>query len=158
MSGGTDHNVKGRSAARLACVQALYKMEVSDADANEVIDEFISYWFDKDRRGAEFPKADIAHFTNVVRGVVQQQADIDQLIDAALTDDWALKRLDKTLRALLRAGTYELIGKTEIPVRVVIDEYLEIAHAFFEESEPSFANGVLDNIARRVRASELSQD
>ncbi len=156
MSPSSGQDAKGRSAARLACVQALYQMEISAADANDVIDEFISYWFDKERRGSEYAKADVRHFADVVRGVVANQAEIDKLIDAALADEWALKRLDNTLRALLRAGTYELMGRSEIPARVVFDEYLEIAHAFFEGSEPSFANGVLDHIARRARAPEFS--
>lgn len=155
MSPASGRSAKGRRSARLACVQALYHMEISGADANDVIEEFISYWFGTNAGEAGRGKADIAHFAGVVRGVVVTQEEIDNLINAALSGEWALKRLDKTLCALLRAAAYELTARSDIPARVVMDEYVEIAHAFFEGSEPSFANGVLDHVARAVRAEEF---
>ncbi len=155
MSPAPGRNAKERSSARLACVQALYHMEISEADANDVIEEFISYWFGKNAGETGRGKTDIAHFADVVRGVVVNQEEIDNLIDAALSDEWAFERLDKTLCALLRAAAYELTGRSDIPARVVIDEYLEIAHAFFEGKEPSFANGILDHVARDARAEEF---
>ena len=157
MSPAPGRSSKKRSSARLACVQALYHMEISGADANDVIEEFISHWFGKNTGETGRGKTDIAHFADVVRGVVVNQKEIDNLIDAALSDEWAFERLDKTLCALLRAAAYELTGRSDIPARVVIDEYLEIAHAFFEGKEPSFANGILDHVARDARAEEFSK-
>lgn len=140
-----------RSAARLAAVQALYQMEMGGMDADTVILEFISERFGHEIDGEEYPAADQKLFADLVRGVVTHQMEIDPLVARTVSEDWALARLDATLRALIRTATYELMMRGDIPVKVVLSEYIDIAHAFFSGDEPGFANGVLDRVARLVR-------
>ena len=149
------HHKIPRGEARLAAVQALYQMELSSADANDVIAEFIGHRFANEISDVQYNNPDIEHFSAVTRGVVEHQVDIDRYVNGALADGWSLRRLDSTLRALLRAATFELVVRTSIPARVVINEYVEVAHAFFNESEPAFVNGVLDKIARVERTGEF---
>lgn len=151
------HHEIPRGEARLAAVQALYQMELSGGDANDVITEFIRHRFANEISDVQYVNPDIEHFSAVVRGVVEHQVDIDKYVNGALADGWALRRLDSTLRALMRAATFELVVRTSIPARVVINEYVEIAHAFFHESEPAFVNGALDKIARAERADEFER-
>jgi len=141
----------GRSVARLAAVQALYQMELSGTDAETVILEFISDRFGKEIDGEVYLAADQKLFAELVRGVVARQMEIDPLVARTVSENWALPRLDATLRALIRTATYELMAHTDIPVKVVLSEYIDIAHAFFSGDEPGFANGVLDKVARIVR-------
>lgn len=144
-----------RSVARLAAVQALYQMEVSGAGAEAVIREFTEHRFDRSLGGEEgetLAAADEAFFGELVRGAVSEQGDVDKAIVRRLADGWRLERLDATLRAILRAGAYELMRRTDVPVEVAIDEYVEIAKSFFEGPEPGFVNGALDGIARDERA------
>ena len=143
---------QARSVARLAAVQALYQMEVSGVGSEAVIREFVDHRFDVDMEGQTLAPADIDYFTAIVRGVVERQADVDKAIIGRLADGWRLERLDATARAILRSGAYELIARPEAPTEVVIDEYVEVAKAFFEGSEPGFINGALDGIARHERA------
>lgn len=147
----TIRKASGRSLARLLAVQALYQMEISGIDVNAVILEFLSERIGHEIEGIEYEQADQELFTGLVRGVVSRQLEIDPLIARTVSADWALPRLDATLRALIRAGTYELMARPDIPVKVVLSEYIDIAHAFFPGDEPGFANGVLDKIARRLR-------
>lgn len=140
-----------RSAARLAAVQALYQMEISGVDVNTVVLEFLSDRLGQEIDGEQYFAADEALFSELVRGVVARQNDIDPLIAQTVTTDWSLSRLDATLRALIRTGTYELMLRKDIPVKVILSEYVDIAHAFFSGDEPGFANGVLDKVARQVR-------
>ncbi|HEY7851824.1 MAG TPA: transcription antitermination factor NusB [Caulobacteraceae bacterium] len=142
---------RGRSVARLAAVQALYQMDVSGHGADAVIREFHDFRFDREMEGERLASADEAWFAQVVRGVAAVQVEIDRDIRRRLAAGWKLERLDATVRAILRAGAYELIRQPEVPVEVVIDEYLEIAKSFFEGAEPGFVNAALDAIAADVR-------
>jgi N utilization substance protein B len=139
---------KARSVARLAAVQALYQMEVSGAGAEAVIREFTDHRFDRDIEGETLAQADEDFFGDVVRGVVADQTAIDQAIARRLAEGWRLQRIDATLRAILRAGAWELNKRPDVPHEVAIDEYVEIAKSFFEGPEPGFVNGALDGIAR----------
>jgi transcription antitermination protein NusB len=142
-----------RSAARLAAVQAIYQMELTGADAEAVADEFIEHRFTQepgDPPDAEF-------FGALVRGVPHHQAEIDRSIAKCLSKDWKLQRIDSTLRAILRAAAYELIAEKDVPAKVVIDEYLDVAHAFANADEASFVNAVLDKLAHRKRAPEFGE-
>ena len=144
---------QARSVARLAAVQALYQMETAGSGVEAVIREFVDHRFDGDmEEGQTLAPADIDYFTDIVRGVVARQAEVDKTIVAHLAVNWRLERLDATARAILRSGAFELIARPEAPTEVVINEYVEVAKAFFEGSEPGFINGALDAIARHERA------
>ncbi len=151
---GTDH--AGRHAARLAAVQALYQMEQGGADAEAVIEEFVEHRF---TRPADLPVGapDEDFFADLVRGVPRHQVEIDRAVAASLSTGWKLQRIDSILRAILRAAAYELIGRKDVPAKVVIDEYLGIAHAFFDGDETGFVNAVLDRLAHRKRAPEFGE-
>jgi N utilization substance protein B len=145
-----------RSVARLAAVQALYQMETGGAGVEAVIREFSDHRFDRampaeSGEGPMLAAADEPFFAQVVRGVVAQQVELDRAIARRLAKTWKLERLDATARAILRAGAFELTVLDDIPTEIVIDEYMEVAKAFFEGGEPSFINGALDGIARDVR-------
>lgn len=139
---------QARSVARLAAVQALYQMEVSGVGAEAVVREFTDHRFDRDLDGHTLAQADEAYFADLVRGVVAEQSQIDQAVAKRLAENWRLERIDATLRAILRAGAYELLRRLDVPHEVVIDEYVEIAKSFFEGPEPGFVNGALDGITR----------
>jgi len=146
-----------RGAARLAAVQALYQMDVAGTDVKSTLVEFESHRLGKDLEGDKLIGADVGFFRDLVSGVVQIQHRVDREIDETLALGWPLKRLDLTLRAVLRAGVYELMERRDVPPRVVISEYVDIARAFFEEGEePGLANAILDNVAKRIRQAELS--
>lgn len=142
-----------RSVARLAAVQALYQMEVSSIGVEHVIREFSEHRFDRDVEGVTLADADEAFFADLVRGVVASQKKVDAAIARRLADGWRLERLDATVRAILRAGAYELAERPDVPTEVAIDEYVEVAKSFFEGTEPGFVNGALDAVAKDVRAS-----
>lgn len=146
-----------RSVARLAAVQALYQMEVSAIGVEAVIREFTDHRFDRDLEGGEgedatLAEADEAFFAELVRGVVAEQKKVDAAVVKRLAEGWRLERLDATVRAILRAGAYELIHRADVPTEVAIDEYVDVAKSFFEGTEPGFVNGALDGVARDVRA------
>lgn len=145
-----------QTAARLAAVQALYQMEWSGAGVDAVINEFVEHRLESDIDGAVFHRADADLFAEIVRGVVARQRRIDPYIERRLAKGWTLSRIEATARAILRAGLFELTAKPETPFRVVINEYLDIANAFFDGDEPRFINGVLDAAAREVRADEFN--
>lgn len=145
-----------RSVARLAAVQALYQMEVSSIGVESVIREFTEHRFDRALEGVEgegdtLATADEDFFAELVRGVVSQQKTVDAAIAKRLAENWRLERLDATVRAILRAGAYELAFRSDVPTEVAIDEYVEVAKSFFESTEPGFVNGALDGVARDVR-------
>lgn len=140
-----------RSVARLAAVQALYQMEVSGAGVDSVIREFSEHRFDRDVEGERLAQADETFFAELAKGVVTNQAKVDQGIVKRLASGWRLERLDATARAVLRAGAYELMYRPDVPTEVVINEYVEIAKSFFEGPESGFINGALDAIARDAR-------
>ncbi|MEM9094814.1 MAG: transcription antitermination factor NusB, partial [Pseudomonadota bacterium] len=138
-----------RSAARLAAVQALYQMEITGASWREVRQEFETHRIGAEIEGEQYREADITLFRAILEGVVERQSDIDKLTDAALVAKWPLGRVDPTLRAIFRCGGYELLARTDIPPRVAINEYVDVAKAFFPEGQESrFANAVLDHMAR----------
>jgi len=148
MSGG---RIQPRSVARLAAVQALYQMEVSGAGVDSVIREFSEHRFDRDVEGERLAAADETFFAELAKGVVTNQARVDQGIVKRLASGWRLERLDATARAVLRAGAFELMYRPDVPTEVVINEYVEIAKSFFEGPESGFINGALDAIARDAR-------
>lgn len=148
---------QARSVARLAAVQALYQMEVSSVGAEAVIREFSEHRFDRDLPGDSgedmtLAQADEVFFADLVRGVVARQKAIDRAVVRRLATGWKLDRLDATVRAILRAGAYELSERPDVPTEVVIDEYVELAKSFFEGPEPGFVNGALDAVAQDVRS------
>jgi N utilization substance protein B len=146
-----------RSRARLATVQALYQMDLAETDLIEVIEEFKQHRLSGSGEGGSMADADLEHFAQVLRGVVQRQREIDPLIDQQLATGWRLARIDSIVRAILRAATFELIELPEVPARVVISEYIEVARAFFEGDEPKLVNGVLDQLARKLRPGTLPE-
>ena len=141
-----------RGAARLAAVQALYQMDIGGSGVLEVVAEYEAHRLGQELDGDTYLKADAAWFRSIVSGVVRDQTKIDPMIRASLQDDWALSRLDSTVRAILRAGTFELVERKDVPVPVIVTEYVEIARAFFEDDEPKLVNAVLDLIAKQVRS------
>jgi len=145
-----------RGAARLAAVQALYQMDMTGIDLNEVIQEFQSHRLSKDIEGSELCEAEAEFFRDLVQGVVREQRRIDPLVDQHLAEGWRLNRVDSILRAILRAGAYEVLMRPDVPSRVVITEYLDLAHAFFEGEEPKVVNGILDKLAREERPQEFA--
>lgn len=144
-----------RSAARLAAVQALYQMEVAGTDLATVRREFESHRLGAEIDGAQYREADIELFRDVLGGAVHGQVAIDQMTDRALVEKWPLGRIDTTLRALFRAAGHELTARPDIPPKVVIGEYVDVAKAFFSGKEPGFVNGVLDHMAREARPGEM---
>jgi N utilization substance protein B len=140
-----------RGAARLAAVQALYQMDVGGTGLLETTAEYEAFRLGREIDGAQYREADAQWFRAILAGVVGLQTTIDPLIHAALTDDWPLSRLDSTLRAILRAGAWELMERRDVTVPVIISEYVDIARAFFGEEEPRLVNAVLDRVARDVR-------
>jgi len=147
---------KARSAARLGAVQALYQMEVSDQGSEAALREFLDHRLGSVIEGAHYAEPDAKFFAALVRGVVERQSEIDQALANCLIKGWELERLDATLRAALRTATYELIARHDVPAKVVIDEYVEIARAFFEGGEePAFLNGVLHHLASTYRAGDM---
>ena len=157
-AGRTQPSRQARSVARLAAVQALYQMEMGGVGVDAVVREFSDHRFggviDSETQSPDNPlaEADEAFFAEVVRGVVADQARIDRAIVRRLAQNWKLERLDATVRAILRAGAYELAARDDVPAEVVIDEYVELAKSFFEGPEPGFVNGALDAVAQDVRA------
>ena len=146
-----------RGAARLAAVQALYQMDLGGVTLEDVIAEFETYRFGQDIDGEKYRDADRAFFREIVGGVVRDQRQLDPTIAAALTTDWPFPRLDATLRAVLRAGAFELATRRDVPARVVITEYVDVAKAFYEGDVPAMVNGVLDALGRRLRAEEFPE-
>jgi N utilization substance protein B len=142
---------RARSAARLAAVQALYQAELGGEDADTVINEFVDHRLGKEIEGDRYLDADEVFFRDLVAGAERRQGEIDTLISAALSSDWSLERLERIMRALLRAGAYELVARPDVPTKVVINEYVDVAHAFFGNKEPGFVNGVLDRLGRSAR-------
>lgn len=142
-----------RGAARLAAVQALYQMELSGTGVLEIVSEYENFRLGQELDGDQYLKADPSWFRSIVSGVVRDQRVLDPLIADSLVEDWPLSRLDATLRAILRAGVYELRERKDVPAPVIITEYVEIANAFFSEEEPKLVNAVLDSVARKIRGS-----
>jgi N utilization substance protein B len=144
-----------RGAARLAAVQALYQMDLAATPLPDILAEFESHWLGREVEGETYLPAEAAFFRDVVGGVVGEQRRLDPMIDAALAQGWPLKRIDTVMRAILRAGAYELDQKRDVPARVVVSEYVDVAHAFVDAEETGMVNAVLDQLARQLRAGEF---
>lgn len=144
-----------RGAARLAAVQALYQMDIAGSGLNEILAEFESHWIGREVEGEQYLPAEAAFFRDIVSGFLDEQRRLDPRIDAALSQGWPLKRVEALLRAVLRAGVYELERRTDVPARVVVSEYVDVARAFLGAEETGMANAVLDQLAREIRAAEF---
>lgn len=145
-----------RAAARLGAVQALYQMDIGGTDLGETLAQFSSRVVGDDFDDGQCGEADYKHLREVVDGVVREQKAIDPFVDRILDKSWPIHRLDSTVRAILRAGAYELMFMDKVPARVAISEYVDVASAFFDKEEPNFVNGVLDKLARMRRPDEFA--
>jgi N utilization substance protein B len=144
-----------RQAARLAAVQALYQWQEGEHAPAEIIEQFLNVRTGEAGEGGMRRDADRPLFKDVVEGTVAHKDELEQTVSAALAEDWTWKRVDRLVRAILLAGAYELLHRRDVPPRVAINEYVEIAHAFYDQGEPSFINSVLDRVARQARSAEL---
>ncbi len=142
---------EARSAARLAAVQALYQQAMEATPVASLLDEFHRHRLGATIEDMEFVAAETAFFDDIVSGVVARGAEVDAQLSAKLADGWRLERLDKTMLQVLRAGVYELMARPDVATGTVINEYLDVAHAFFDAREAKFVNGVLDAVAKAVR-------
>ncbi|MEN3791260.1 transcription antitermination factor NusB [Fulvimarina sp. MAC3] len=141
-----------RGVARLAAVQALYQMDIGGTPLVEAVAEYETYRMGHDIDGETYRVADAAWFRDIVSGVVRKQKVIDPVIHAHLPPGWPLSRLDSTLRAILRAGVFEIETRTDVPVAVIVSEYVDVAKAFYEDEEPKLVNALLDRVAREKRS------
>jgi N utilization substance protein B len=146
-----------RGAARLAAVQALYQMDMAGTGLAEILAQFESHWLGREVEGEQYLPAEAAFFRDIVTGVVNEQRDLDPRIDSALAATWPLKRIEAILRSVLRAGAYELAKRADIPARVIVSEYVDVAHAFVDRTETGMVNAVLDQLARAARPVEFGQ-
>ena len=142
---------QARAASRLAAVQALYQHDMEAIPLASLLDEFHRHRLGAEIEDMQFAEAETAFFDDVVRGCLARREEIDAVIVGKLAQGWKLDRLDKTMRQVLRAGTYELLARADIATPVIINEYLDVAHAFFDEREAKFVNGILDAVAKAVR-------
>lgn len=142
---------KARAAARLAAVQALYQHEMESTPQAQLLDEFHRHRLGAQIDDDQYADAEVAFFDDVVKGVLARSEEIDTLITGKLAQGWALPRLDRTMLQILRAGTWELLARPDVSTGSVINEYLDVAHAFFDPRETKFVNGVLDAVAKQVR-------
>ncbi len=143
-----------RAAARLNAVQALYQMDLTGKAIHEILAEFETFWMGKEIEGETYFPAEGKLFKQIVEGVLKEQRILDPKVDMILSDGWPLKRIESVMRATLRAGSYELMFKKDIPLKVVISEYVNIANAFFGREEVNMINAVLDKIGHDVRGGE----
>ena len=141
-----------RSAARLAAVQALYQMEMEGTPLARLLHEFHEHRLGATIEDATYADAEQAFFDDIVSGVDARRVELDDHIAGKLSDGWSLDRLDRPMRAILRAGAYELLARPDVPVASVISEYLDVADAFYDQREKGFVNGLLDGIAKEVRS------
>ncbi|HYE50849.1 MAG TPA: transcription antitermination factor NusB [Azospirillaceae bacterium] len=146
-----------RSAARLGAVQALYQIDLTGAAPEPIITEYVTWRLGQELDGDRYVTPDGELFAQIVRGVASRGADVDQLLGGALDKQWPLERLETLLRAILRAGAFELLSGTGTAARIVINDYIDVAHAFFAGREPGMVNGVLDRVARSVRPEEMAE-
>jgi len=150
-----DRKANRRGAARLAAVQALYQMDIAGTGSNDILAQFESHWIGREVEGDQYLPVEAAFFREIVNGVVREQRSLDPLIDATLVGSWPLKRVEAILRAVLRAGAFELGHRTDVPARAVVAEYVDIANAFVDREETGMVNAVLDQLARKLRAGEF---
>jgi transcription antitermination protein NusB len=146
---------RSRSASRLAVVQALYQMELSGQDCETALREFIAHRLGHEIEGQTYAEADEKYFSEIVRGVVERQGEIDRAIARFLVKEWPFDRIDATMRATMRAAAFEMIDRHAVPARVVVSEYLNVASAFFGKGEEmAFLGGLLNRMAREMRPTE----
>jgi N utilization substance protein B len=170
MAANRRSGAKARSAARLAAVQALYQMELAGTPLAATIEEFTVFRLNRppgeepregtdasDEADATLAEADRTYFSELLRGAVRRQREIDPLVDRTLATGWRLVRIDSTLRAIFRAAVFELMERVDVPARVIINEYINVAHAFFSDENPKVVNGVLDHLARELRPAEFTR-
>lgn len=143
---------QSRNSARLAAVQALYQMELAGQKSKLVVHEFNEHWF---KTSGKLENTDSEYFELIVLGVVAEQAAVDKAISEKLSEKWKLDRLDTTLRAIMRCASYEILRCFDVPGTVIIDQYVSIAHDFYEGGEPKFVNAALDKLAREYRTAEF---
>ena len=144
---------RSRSAARLAAVQALYQQEMEGTPVARLLKEFHDHRLGAMIEDEQYVDAEREFFDDLVTGVGSRCADIDAAISERLAEGWSLERLDRPMRAILRAGAYELLARRDVPVASVISEYVDVAHAFYDKRESGFVNGLLDAIAKQARAA-----
>ena len=153
MNSATRSRARSRSAARLAAVQALYQQEMEGTPLPRLLKEFHDHRLGATIEDAQYHEAERDFFDDVVSGVDARRSDVDSAISARLATGWSLDRLDRPMRAILRAGAYELIARQDVPLAAIISEYVDVAHAFYDRKEAGFVNGLLDAIAKDVRAA-----
>jgi transcription antitermination protein NusB len=142
---------KSRSSARLAAVQALYQLEMEGTAMAKLLHEFHEHRLGATIGDVTYAPAEVDFFNDIVKGVDARRDEIDAAISAKLARGWTLERLDRAMRQILRAGTYELIARNDLPAGVIINEYVDVADAFFAKAEKGFVNGLLDAISKSVR-------
>jgi N utilization substance protein B len=142
---------KARAAARLAAVQALYQYEMEETRLPQLLDEFHMHRLGAEIEDDQYAQADVRFFDDLVKGAIARRDEIDGLLAEKLATGWKIERLDRTMLQILRAGAYELMARADVPTGTAISEYLDVAHAFFDEREAKFVNGVLDAVAKAVR-------
>lgn len=142
---------RARSASRLAAVQALYQRQMEKTPTARLLDEFHQHRLGAEIEDEQYEEAEVDFFDDVVSGVIARQEEIDAALIAKLAEGWTLARLDKTMLQILRCGTYELMARQDVPKATAISEYVDVAHAFFDEREAKFVNGILDAVGREVR-------
>ncbi len=141
---------QARSAARLGAVQALYQQQMKGTATARLLDEFHQHRLGKVIEDEEYAEADVEFFDDIVKGVDARRGEIDDLIAARLASGWTLARLDKTMLQILRAGSYELLARADVPMAAAISEYVDVAKAFFDDREAKFVNGILDAVAKEI--------
>jgi transcription antitermination protein NusB len=151
----TPSPARKRGPARLAAVQALYQIQQGEHSVEEVVDQFLEVRARETGEGGMAENTDRDFFSNLVHGAATHRGEIDGLIEGALSAGWTLARVDRLAKAMLQAGVYELRYRVDVPARVVINEYVELAHDFYGEREPAFINSILDRLARSLRGAEL---
>lgn len=145
-----------RKAARLAAVQALYQIELTGQATESVLGEFVKHRFGQEIDGDRYVAAEPTLFADIVRGTVQRRPEVDEMVRRCLDPRFPLERIELLLRAILRAGAYELLAHADVHPLIIINEYVDVTHAFFAGREPAMVNGVLDHLARVLRPDELA--
>jgi len=148
----TSARSRGRAAARLAASQALYQWHMEQTPLARLLDEFHQHRLGKEIEDDQYAPAEVAYFDDVVSGTIARVEEIDALLASKLADGWTLARMDKTMLQILRCAAYELLARADVPVKAVITEYVDVAHAFFDQREANFVNGLLDAVSKEARS------
>lgn len=147
---GTPKTANQRGAARLAAVQALYQMDIGHISLEATLAQFSAHHLGKELEGEQYLPADADYFSQIVSGVIKAQLQIDPMLDETLAEDWPVVRIDATMRAILRAATFELLKKQDIPAKIIVSEYVDVGKAFFDDDGAGMVNAVLDAIAKKL--------